>query len=1258
MPTEKRYFLKGMDKDSDERTIENGWYRDAVDFRITDYNGGQEFNGVSIKGNTEISYTLNSGLNKGVGGYDDKLNRYSYVFIWNSENDDLVLRLDYRNSTISKVLEGDLGFEQDTKVTGVDIIQNRFLVWVDNLTEPKVVDLNRLSDYPTITSSNQYYINLIKEYTLEPIFAEYFSNTTYNQNNLNNKQFKFRTRLIYKGGFKSVPSTISNCPVPKNIFAEYEETNPAVTNDNEISLKVKKPTDEVQYVEVLAQSGASDEAMGNWRVVKTIDTSNVDVLDYPSDSNYWQVTFRNDGIYVSIDQAEAAELFSRIPLTSRALAQIESNRILFGNCVVGFDNVEADIDVTPTYISYPVANVAGTTITIGTGTVTKATAVSTAAIPSSTGGGVYTNDNFGFSYEANSPAPVFRIISVGGTPEVGDLIQLNVTVQVTKLSPVTNYTANFTIKYLVTEEKTKEEVASELLTAINTTDTIVEGYGMLGFLGVNSSYEDDIYVLQGLSVGNGYAMGFTATATVSNISNELPKLSFKKGATHEIAMHYIYEGGRISTVQTSANATTYVAMDNERGVGSASGKVSMNVQINHTPPSDAIGYYLVHKQQRKLQDFLYFTGAVNSDSVGTYIDFSDIRDFNKPDSAQTYASSTSVDWAYVEGDRIILTRNTTTGKNINGLYDFRITYYDTDARKAYINADLTTILDTAGTALVDTNTVIFKVYRPEKEVDVALYNEFGYKFDIENGFHKGNTQDQTATLPAIIDITDYGDVYFKRRVFLPSATSFYVESKNMSDFYESSATSSGRLNVQDKTTEQRREQNRLYFTQPYTATNVESPLNNGLSLVFGLSFGDLNTEYGSIQGLVPKTRRVVVFFERKKGFMPINEDTSGNQLTFSTENVLNNIQYYSGDYGVGESPESIVENGNAIYSVDPVRGTVNRLAENGDTPISQYKMRGFFNEKLNSASNKISVPEIWGVLNKNFDEYTISIREKTVASGFANSGGVTFLPNGTYNLATSDGFGTTLTSPLTTFYVLMNSATAAGINVGDLIDFQYTLTFDRSAKVLVNSKTLQGSGLYLIELTTSYIGSPISEISLTALGDIISSVYNVVTFSESNNAWTNLNNYEPDCLIESGMGYSAVKDGVTYTQETNDLYCNNFGVQNKPSVTMIFNEESSTPKVFTNIQVEGNGSVFSNEITTPSGQESSIAEADFEEYQNQFFAPLLNDENTPNVIYPLINGDDLRGVTLKAKLLKDTTEQLKIYSVGVKYFPVNLSNDV
>ena len=108
---------------------------------------------------------------------------------------------------------------------------------------------------------------------------------------------------------------------------------------------------------------------------------------------------------------------------------------------------------------------------------------------------------------------------------------------------------------------------------------------------------------------------------------------------------------------------------------------------------------------------------------------------------------------------------------------------------------------------------------------------------------------------------------------------------------------------------------------------------------------------GDIMRLHIRDRAMSVYQKFKVGRVPILtqvvEDVSGNPLQANSDQLINKITYYQGDYGIGDCPTSLAWNNFADYFVDDLRGVVCRLSMDGIKPISiEFEMNAFFIAKL------------------------------------------------------------------------------------------------------------------------------------------------------------------------------------------------------------------------------------------------------------------------------------------------------------------------
>lgn len=81
--------------------------------------------------------------------------------------------------------------------------------------------------------------------------------------------------------------------------------------------------------------------------------------------------------------------------------------------------------------------------------------------------------------------------------------------------------------------------------------------------------------------------------------------------------------------------------------------------------------------------------------------------------------------------------------------------------------------------------------------------------------------------------------------------------------------------------------------------------------------------------------------------MMFNADGSSNLI--QTSKLLNQINYYQGEYGIGNLSTSLSSSARADYFVDPIRGYQLRLSDDGLTPISSIYKAQFY---ITSLANK------------------------------------------------------------------------------------------------------------------------------------------------------------------------------------------------------------------------------------------------------------------------------------------------------------------
>lgn len=195
------------------------------------------------------------------------------------------------------------------------------------------------------------------------------------------------------------------------------------------------------------------------------------------------------------------------------------------------------------------------------------------------------------------------------------------------------------------------------------------------------------------------------------------------------------------------------------------------------------------------------------------------------------------------------------------------------------------------------------------------------------------------------------------------------------------------------------------------------------------NFDEYDRSFGDVIRLHVRDRYLKVYQKFKVGNVPILtqivKDSTNNPLQANTDTLINKIQYYSGDYGIGDAATSLAWNNFSDYFVDNYRGVVCRLSQDGITPISiLYNTNAFFvpllqeyRQELNNgvpADGQVYTgnPCIYGVFDAYTNKYIIAMEEINRYSDCNYNGGsaVVYVPTTTTTSTTS----TTTVAPITT----------------------------------------------------------------------------------------------------------------------------------------------------------------------------------------------------------------------------------------------------
>lgn len=215
---------------------------------------------------------------------------------------------------------------------------------------------------------------------------------------------------------------------------------------------------------------------------------------------------------------------------------------------------------------------------------------------------------------------------------------------------------------------------------------------------------------------------------------------------------------------------------------------------------------------------------------------------------------------------------------------------------------------------------------------------------------------------------------------------------SFSDYANLQTNSNGRPTVIDVNATQSFNGSLIRWSRPrQVGTNINQTNN-----FQALNFDEVAKQYGQIVRLDTNGQRLHIFQYRKCGVKGIYnkyiKNTQGEAQLIVTDEILtpNNTEYYEGDFGLGNQPNSLVKNGYAYYFADPIKGYLLRLSQDGIVPISEkFKQQTWAGTNLPNYQNNYpyqfgGYAKILGVWNFRKDkegEYICVLQNGTGVTG-------------------------------------------------------------------------------------------------------------------------------------------------------------------------------------------------------------------------------------------------------------------------------------
>jgi photosystem II stability/assembly factor-like uncharacterized protein len=534
-----------------------------------------------------------------------------------------------------------------------------------------------------------------------------------------------------------------------------------------------------------------------------------------------------------------------------------------------------------------------------------------------------------------------------------------------------------------------------------------------------------------------------------------------------------------------------------------------------------------------------------------------------------------------------------------------------------------------------------EIYSPKTTSGPVIYYETGdaYRVGQNYTFYKGKGDGDVFLIRKDFKGTDWympGDL-----IFSMTPDSFNTAGTWDKDF--------GRPNTVLLYQETQQRRNIIRFSDKY----VQDSKINGLSNFQETNYESIPNEFGHIRKITPVETVLLINAERETATAYIDQtvfkQTNGEDVAATSDRVINNVRRLAGGFGCTH-PESIVSYLGSVYWYASNKSASCRYnVANGVFPISEYKARTYFNNKNSSLINS----QIVGGFEPKFRNYLATMHllgPELVNNGdFVTSDSWQMFGNG---WSISDGEAIhTGPGPGDLQQLIAIEAGVTYIVSFDITN--YTNVSSNGAVVFLgggsqgdpNTAVIVNNGSYVLRITTtadlSYLYIIFSVADSLRLDNV--SVRKVLTpetiaFQEGTNRWISKYSFWPEQYGWINNEMYSFLNGEMWKHNSNSHRNKFHGRQYPMQIRTIFNKEPGVQKNFTYMTLDS-GKLWSvPSMETQEGQETFILSGHFEKIQNEWWADVKMDINTPtlsNTDEALINGDFMQSATLNV-LLENT----------------------
>lgn len=292
-------------------------------------------------GSSWINSPKPTGTKVVIGAVEDRLNqRLYYCMYHDGDTDHTIYYHDLKTNENRELLrDALLNFNQYKLVTGMAVLQGKYLIITDHDNPPRLIDTNHIIDQDNDFLVSEFHISLVKYPPIAPLSVG-MPTGAITDNDLFGGIWQFTYRYKYRNKMKSTWSAWTLPQIDYGLESQFKIelksaghifglTAAQVTANggvNGILHSDQRVYDEIVQIEIAAKSYGAD----TWKIIKRIDTGATLIALLHTVNKRISI--------IDVAESEIAEPFDNVPLLSEALAFID-NRIMLANNTEEFPEV-------------------------------------------------------------------------------------------------------------------------------------------------------------------------------------------------------------------------------------------------------------------------------------------------------------------------------------------------------------------------------------------------------------------------------------------------------------------------------------------------------------------------------------------------------------------------------------------------------------------------------------------------------------------------------------------------------------------------------------------------------------------------------------------------------------------------------------------------------------------------------------------------------------------------------------------------------